>query len=100
MREKIESSFDEKIVKNLKSATKIEKKNIEKIVKNKKYDVVMFVIDTDYDKDSENIAKYVNKICEKFKNLGIKSVLFSYYDINANGPLTLNGVKKNFIYFF
>ena len=60
----------------------------------------MFVIDTDYDKDSENIAKYVNKICEKFKNLGIKSVLFSYYDINANGPLTLNGVKKNFIYFF
>jgi hypothetical protein len=80
-------SFDHKIVKNLKLATKIEKKNYEKILYNKKYDVIMFVIDTDYDKESEKISLYINKVCERFKNLGIKSVLFTYYDVNENGPL-------------
>lgn len=87
MREKIVTSYDDKIVKNLKLATKIERKNFEKITSSKKYDVVMFVIDTDYDKESENISKYINKISERFKSLGIKSVLFSYYDVNENGPL-------------
>jgi len=81
------TSYDEKIVKNLKLASKIERKNFEKIIASKKYDVVMFVIDTDFDKDSENISKYINKVCERFKSLGIKSVLFTYYDMNENGPL-------------
>ena len=94
MREKIVTSFDEKIVKNLKLATKIERKNFEKIIANKKYDVVMFVIDTDYDKESENISKYINKVCERFKNLGIKSVLLAYYDVNENGPL-FHGTVNN-----
>ena len=54
----------------------------------------MFVVDTDYDKESEKIAHYVNRICERFKTLGIKSVLFSYYDVNENGPLYHNTVNK------
>jgi alcohol dehydrogenase YqhD (iron-dependent ADH family) len=81
------TSYDEKIVKNLKLAAKIERKNFEKIIASKKYDVVMFVIDTDFDKESEHISKYINKVCERFKSLGIKSVLFTYYDMNENGPL-------------
>jgi hypothetical protein len=86
-------SYDHKIVRNLKLATKIEKKNFEKILYNKKYDVIMFVIDTDYDKESEKISLYINKLCERFKNLGVKSVLFTFYDINENGPLYHNTVK-------
>jgi hypothetical protein len=78
-------SYDDKIVRNLKLATKIEKKNFDKIISNKKYDVVVFVVDSDYDRTSETISKYINKICERFKSLGIKSVLFSYYDLNENG---------------
>lgn len=93
LREKIVKSFDDKIMKNLKSATKIEKKNFEKIIRNKKFDVVMFIIDTDYDKESENISKYIQKVTERFKSLGIKSVLFAYYDVNENGPLFYNAVK-------
>ena len=53
----------------------------------------MFVVDTDYDKDSEKIAVYINRLCERFKTLGVKSVLFTYYDINENGPLYHNTVK-------
>jgi hypothetical protein len=78
-------SYDDKIVRNLKFATKIEKKNFDKIISNKKYDVVVFVVDSDYDRTSELISKYINKICERFKSLGIKSVLFTYYDLNENG---------------
>jgi tryptophan synthase alpha subunit len=51
----------------------------------------MFVIDTDYDKDSEKIAVHINRLCERFKALGVKSLLFAYYDINENGPLYQNG---------
>jgi hypothetical protein len=72
-------------VKNLKLATKIEKKNVEKIINNKKYDVVVFVVNTDYDDVSLNLSKYINKVSERFKSLGVKSVLISYYDINENG---------------
>jgi len=100
LREKISTSFDEKIVKNLKLATKIERKNFEKIIANKKYDVVMFVIDTDYDKESEHISKYINKVCERFKTLGIKSILFTYYDVNENGPLYYSTVNKQLIFLF
>jgi hypothetical protein len=78
-------SYDDKIVRNLKLSTKIEKKNFDKIISNKKYDVVVFVVDTDYDRPSEILSKYINKICERFKSLGIKSVLFSHYDLNENG---------------
>lgn len=78
-------SYDDKIVRYLKFATKIEKKNFNKIISNKKYDVIVFVVDTDYDKTSETHSKYLNKICERFKSLGIKSVLFSFYDLNENG---------------
>jgi hypothetical protein len=100
-REKMSKSFDHKIVRNLKLATKIEKKNFEKILYNKKYDVVMFVIDTDYDNISEKIALYVNRLCERFKTLGVKSVLFTYYDINENGPLSHdNVIILSFFIFF
>jgi len=30
------------------------------------------------------MAKYVNKLCERFASLGIKTVIFTYYDINEN----------------
>jgi hypothetical protein len=83
--------MDDKIVKNLKLATKIEKKNIDKIINNSKYDVVMFTVDTDYDTSSEHLAKYINKICQRFKSLGVKSVLFTYYDLNEQGLLNYEG---------
>jgi len=101
LREKIVTSYDEKIVRNLKLATKIEKSKFDKIIPNKKYDVIMFVIDTDYDKDSEHVAKYLNKMSERFKSLGIKSVLFTYYDVNESGPLyhaTVNSYKKDIFF--
>ena len=47
---------------------------------------VLFV-DTDYDYYSEKVAKYYNRAAERFKTLGIKSVLFASYDMNENGPL-------------
>ncbi len=78
-------------MRNLKLATKIQKMDYEKVVNNKKYDVVVFVIDTDYDHISLNLSKYLGKITERFKALGIKSVLITYYDINENGPLIYQG---------
>jgi hypothetical protein len=72
-------------VKNLKLATKIEKKDLTKILQNKKFDIVMFIIDTDYNEESFKISKYIDKVAERFKSLGIKSVLISYYDVNENG---------------
>lgn len=51
------------------------------------------MVDTDYDKTSENLSKYINKISERFKSLGIKSVLLSYYDINENGLFIHQGVN-------
>jgi hypothetical protein len=94
LKEKIARSYDDKIVRNLKLATKIEKKNLDKIINNKKYDVITFVVDSDYDRTSLNMSKYVNKICERFKSLGIKSVLFTVYDTNENGLFVLQG--KNY----
>lgn len=95
LKEKNVKSYDDKIVRNLKLVTKIEKKNFEKIANNKKYDVVVFVIDSDYDKVSENLSKYINKVSERFKSLGIKSVLLTYYDINENGLFVDRGVNYN-----
>ena len=86
-------SYDDKIVRNIKLATKIEKKNFDKIVNNKKYDVILFVVDSDYDRTSEIVSKYINKICERFKSLGIKSVLFTTYDTNENGLFIHQGVN-------
>lgn len=78
-------SYDHKIVKNLKLATKIENKDLAKVLQSKKFDIVLFVIDTDYNDLSFNISKYILKVSERFKSLGIKSVLISYYDVNENG---------------
>jgi hypothetical protein len=52
----------------------------------------VFVVDTDYDKKSETLSKYVLKICERFKSLGIKSVLFTIYDLNESGVFIHEGV--------
>ncbi len=95
MKEKNLKSFDDKIVKYLKLATKLEKKNLDTIINNSKYDVVMFIIDTDYDTTSEHLSKYINKICLRFKSLGIKSVLFTYYDVNEQGLLNYEGFDYN-----
>jgi len=91
LKEKQIKTYDDKIVRNLKLSTKIQKIDYEKVVHNKKYDVVVFVIDTDYDQISYNFSKYISKITERFKALGIKSVLITYYDINENGPLIYQG---------
>jgi hypothetical protein len=53
----------------------------------------MFVVDTDYDDVSFELSKYISKVCERFKSLGIKSTLFTYYDINENGLFNFEGVK-------
>ena len=91
-------SYDDKIVKLLKFTTKLDKSNYKAIINNKKYDVVLLFVDTDYDFYSEKIAKYYNRVTERFKTLGIKSVLFASYDLNENGPLTGERVnlKNNF----
>lgn len=86
-------SYDHKIVKNLKLTTKIERSKVESVLKNKKYDIVLFVLDTDYDETSLKLSKYIHKISERFKTLGIKSVLFTYYDLNENGSYTYEGVR-------
>ena len=91
-------SYDDKIVKLLKYSTKLDKTNFKTIVNNKKFDVVLLIVDTDYDFYSEKIAKYFNRVTERFKTLGIKSVLFATYDINDNGPLT--GERVYFNLFF
>ncbi len=75
--------------------TKIDNSNFEKIVNNKKYDVVVFVIDTDFDDVSLNISKYIDTISEKFKSFGIKFVLFTYFDLNENGLLNLQDNNYN-----
>jgi hypothetical protein len=92
LKEKNLKSYDDKIVKNLKLATKLDKSSMDKIINNNKYDVVMYVVDTDYDQVSENLSKYINKLGQRFKTLGIKSVLFTYYDTNENGILNYEGV--------
>ncbi len=74
-------------MRNLKTATKIDKNNYDKIVNNKKYDVVVFFIDTDYDNISLKISKFIYKISDKFKWFGNKSVLITYYDVNESGTL-------------
>lgn len=81
----MKKSYDEKIVKNLKLTTKLTKKTFSNIVTNNKFDVVLFVVDTDYDDTSEHLSLFINKICQRFRSLGIKSVLFTIYDINEQG---------------
>lgn len=71
----------------MKLATKTDKTNFKTIVNNKKYDVALIIVDTDYDYYSEKVAKFFNRANERFKTLGIKSVLFATYDLNENGPL-------------
>ncbi len=90
IKEKSVRSYDDKIVKNLKLLTKLEVNNLNPIIRKKNYDVLTFVVDTDYDKSSENISRYMNLIAQRFKLLGIKSVLLTYYDVNEN--------KGNFIH--
>lgn len=88
-------SYDDKIVRLLKFSTKLEKSKFKPIINNKKYDVIVFIVDTDYDYFSEKVAKYYNRVIERFKALGINSLLFTSYDINEHGPLTGEGVKIN-----
>lgn len=88
-------SYDDKIMRLLKLATKVEQKNLDKIVKNRKFDVVLFLVDTDYDKNTERLAKYINKLSERLKTLGTKSVLICYFDINENGYFKYEGVSAD-----
>lgn len=81
-------SFDDKIVKLLKLSTKLDKIKFKPVTNNKKHDVVLLIVDTDYDYYSEKQAKFYNRAIERFKTLGINTVLFCSYDINENGPLT------------
>lgn len=85
IRDKNIKSFDDKIVANLKSTTKIQISNYVQTLANKKYDFIVFVIDSDYDEKSEITSKYINKLCERLKALGIKSTLVATFDINENG---------------
>ncbi len=87
LKEKQLKSYDDKIVRLLKLTTKIDKTSFKPIVNNRKYDVIVLIVDTDYDYYSEKVARYYNRVSERFKTLGIKSVLFSSYDINENGQL-------------
>jgi hypothetical protein len=87
LKEKQLKSYDDKIVRLLKLTTKIDKTSFKPIVNNRKYDVLVLIVDTDYDYYSEKVARYLNRVTERFKTLGIKSVLFSSYDINENGQL-------------
>lgn len=97
MKEKQLKSYDDKIVRLLKLTTKIDKSSFKPIVNNKKYDVVVLIVDTDYDYYSEKVAKFFNRVTERFKTLGIKSVLFSSYDTNENGPLLNERVNNEII---
>lgn len=85
IREKNIRSFDDKIVKNLRLATKLNMENMEKILASKKYDILLFVVDTDYDQKTESLARFINKLGERLKALGIKSLLISVFDVNENG---------------
>ena len=89
-------SFDDKIVKFVKQTTKLTKSNLDSILMNRKYDVVLLVLDTDYEHKSEHIAKYYEKVVERIKSLGFKSVLMTSYDINENGNLNFNNVNYNY----
>lgn len=85
IREKNVRSYDDKIVAKLKLSTKLKADNFVATLQNKKYDFLVFVVDTDYDDNSEVLAKFINKTCERLKALGIKSTLISTFDINENG---------------
>ena len=74
-------------MRNLRLTTKVSKKELNEVINNKKYDVVLFIVDTDYDTYSENISKYYHRTIERFKSLGMRNVLFASYDINENGVL-------------
>jgi len=52
---------------------------------NKKFDFIVFVVDTDYDDKTEVNSKYIAKIAERLKALGIKTVNVATYDINEQG---------------
>ena len=84
-------------MRNLKLSTKVNKKDLREVINNKKYDVVLFIVDSDYDTYSENISKYYHRTIERFKSLGIRNVLFASYDINENGILVGENVIKIFI---
>ncbi len=84
-KEKNIKSFDDKIIANIKSTTKLFANNYTAALANKKYDFLVFVVDTDYDDKTEILSKYISKVCERLKVLGIKTTLVSTFDINENG---------------
>ena len=91
LRQKIEKASSDKILKYVNKSTKATKKNIENIVKNAKFDVLLLVIDSDYDSVSEKFASYLEKVIERITGLGIKTVLPVNYDLNVEGLKDLNG---------
>lgn len=78
-------SFDDKIVANLKYTTKLEAATYNMVLNNNKFDFIVFVVDTDYDDRSEILSKYILKLSERMKALGIKTVQVATYDINEQG---------------
>jgi len=93
LKQKQLKSFDDKIVKYVSKTTKLTKTNFDGIVMNKKFDVVLLVLDTDYEHKSEFAAKYYEKVVERIKTLGFKLILMTSYDINENGLLNFNNVS-------
>lgn len=87
IREKNISSSDSNITVNLKSTTKLKPNNVNLILKNKNknFDIVVFVIDTDYDEKSLVYSKYIKKLCDRLKYLGIHSTLVATFDVNEHG---------------
>lgn len=78
-------TFDDKIVANLKYTTKLEAATYNQALQSNKFDFLVFVVDTDYDDKSEVISKYILKLCERFKALGIKTVQIATFDVNEQG---------------
>ncbi len=61
---------------------------------NRKFDVILFVLDSDYEHRSEHVAKYYERVHERIKTLGLtNSLLMTSYDINENGNHYFNSVR-------
>lgn len=89
-----------KTLSNIKSAVHLTKSNYESIVNNPNYDVIAFIIDSDYDEQSLILSQYVNRLIEKFISFGIKSVIISVYDYSDNEQLLPKNVLVNHIYLY
>jgi len=84
IRKKIKS-FDDKIVANLKYTTKLEAQTFNAVLTSKKFDFIVFVVDTDYEDKSEVLSKFILKLSERLKALGIKTTHIATFDVNEQG---------------